>query len=213
MINDEDTVNKNAVRVEEMINYFTYNYPQPEKGIPFSINTEYGNSPWNPNHKLLKIGLQGKNIPMDNLPASNIIFLIDVSGSMNQENKLPLLKSSFKILLDQLRPQDKVGIVVYAGSAGTVLEPTSAQDKKVITDALDNLQARGSTAGGQGIELAYKLAQENFIKGGNNRVILATDGDFNVGQSSEADLESLIEEKGKLGFFLPAWAMEWELQR
>ncbi|MGG7437152.1 vWA domain-containing protein [Chryseobacterium arthrosphaerae] len=202
MINDEGTVNKNAVRVEEMINYFTYNYPQPEKGTPFSINTEYGNSPWNPNHKLLKIGLQGKKIPMDNLPASNIIFLIDVSGSMNQENKLPLLKSSFKILLNQLRPQDKVGIVVYAGSAGTVLEPTSAQDKKVITDALDNLQAGGSTAGGQGIELAYKLAQENFIKGGNNRVILATDGDFNVGESSEADLESLIEEKRKTGIFL-----------
>lgn len=195
-------VDKNAVRVEEMINYFQYSYPQPKKNQPFSINTELNAAPWNPNHKLLKIGLKGKNIPMNNLPPSNIVFLIDVSGSMDEENKLPLLKSSFKILLDQLRPQDKVAMVVYAGSAGVVLPPTSAAEKTKITEALDRLQAGGSTAGGAGIELAYKLAEENFIKDGNNRVVLATDGDFNVGTSSKTGLEGLIEEKRKSGVYL-----------
>lgn len=202
MINNGEKVNKNAVRIEEMINYFKYSYPQPQNNQPFSINTEYNVSPWNPKHKLLKIGLQGKNIPMDKLPSSNFVFLIDVSGSMNEPNKLPLLKSSFKVLLDQLRPQDKVGIVVYAGSAGMILPPTSAKEKAKILGALENLQAGGSTAGGAGIELAYKLAQENFIKGGNNRVIIATDGDFNVGTSSTGDLGTLIEEKRKSGVFL-----------
>ncbi|PRB05971.1 hypothetical protein CQ046_01995 [Chryseobacterium sp. MYb7] len=202
MINYGNKVDPNSVRVEEMINYFKYDYPQPETGNPFSINTEYGNSPWNPKHKLLKIGLQGKNIPMDKLPASNIVFLIDVSGSMSEENKLPLLKSSLKVLLKQLRPKDKVGIVVYAGSAGMVLPPTSAGEKEKIIKALDNLQAGGSTAGGAGIELAYKLAKENFIKGGNNRVVLATDGDFNVGASSTTDIETLITQKRKTGIFL-----------
>ena len=202
MINYGQKVDKNAVRIEEMINYFTYSYPQPDSKYPFSINTEYASAPWNSQHTLLKIGIQGKNIPMDNLPPSNIIFLLDVSGSMSEENKLPLLKSSLKILLNQLRPQDKVGIVVYAGSAGMVLAPTSAQNKKTILNALENLQAGGSTAGGAGIELAYKLAEENFIKGGNNRVVLATDGDFNVGTSRTTDLESLIEEKRKSGVFL-----------
>jgi len=202
MINNGEIVNKNAVRIEEMINYFKYDYPQPKNNQPFSINTEYNDAPWNPKHKLLKIGLQGKNIPMDRLPSSNFVFLIDVSGSMDAANKLPLLKSSFKVLLDQLRPQDKVGIVVYAGSAGMVLPPTSAKEKDKIIDALDQLQAGGSTVGGQGIELAYKLAQENFIKGGNNRVIIATDGDFNVGASSTGDLQTLIEEKRKSGVFL-----------
>jgi len=202
MINNGEKVNKNAVRIEEMINYFKYNYPQPQNNQPFSIDTEYNTSPWNSKHKLLKIGLQGKNIPMDKLPSSNFVFLIDVSGSMNEPNKLPLLKSSFKVLLDQLRPQDKVGIVVYAGSAGMILPPTSSKEKAKILSALENLQAGGSTAGGAGIELAYKLAQENFIKGGNNRVIIATDGDFNVGTSSTGDLGTLIEEKRKSGVFL-----------
>ena len=202
MINNGEMVNKNAVRIEEMINYFKYNYPQPKSNQPFSINTEYNDSPWNSKHKLLKIGLQGKDIPTDQLPSSNFVFLIDVSGSMDEANKLPLLKSSFKVLLDQLRPQDKVGIVVYAGSAGMVLPPTSAKEKNKIIEALDKLQAGGSTAGGQGIELAYKLAQENFIKDGNNRVIIATDGDFNVGTSSTGDLQTLIEEKRKSGVFL-----------
>lgn len=201
MIEDGE-VEKDAVRIEEMVNYFKYNYPQPKEKQPFSINTELGTAPWNPGHKLLKIGLKGKNIPMDNLPPSNIVFLIDTSGSMAEENKLPLLRSSLKVLLDQLRPADKVAIVVYAGSAGVVLPPTSVAEKKKITDALDQLSAGGSTAGGAGIELAYKLARESFIKGGNNRVILATDGDFNVGVSSTGDLESLIEEKRKSGVFL-----------
>ncbi|REC54898.1 VWA domain-containing protein [Chryseobacterium piscium] len=202
MINNGEYVNKNAVRIEEMINYFKYDYPQPKNNQPFSINTEYNDSPWNKQHKLLKIGLQGKEIPTDKLPKSNFVFLIDVSGSMDEANKLPLLKSSFKVLLDQLRPTDKVGIVVYAGSAGMVLPPTSAKEKNKIIEALDKLQAGGSTAGGQGIELAYKLAQENFIKGGNNRVIIATDGDFNVGASSTGDLQTLVEEKRKSGVFL-----------
>jgi Ca-activated chloride channel family protein len=202
MINNGQAVDKNAVRIEEMVNYFKYDYPQPKNGDPFSINTEYNDSPWNPKHKLLKIGLQGKNIPMDKLPASNFVFLIDVSGSMNEENKLPLLKSSFKVLLNKLRPKDKVGIVVYAGSAGMVLPPTSAGEKEKIIEALDHLQAGGSTAGGAGIELAYKLAQENFVKDGNNRVIIATDGDFNVGTSSTSDLKTLIEDKRKSGVFL-----------
>ncbi|GEN75358.1 YfbK domain-containing protein [Chryseobacterium hagamense] len=201
MIQDGE-VEKDAVRIEEMVNYFRYNYPQPKNMQPFSINTELGTAPWNPGHKLLKIGLKGKNIPMNSLPPSNIVFLIDTSGSMEEENKLPLLRSSLKILLDQLRSADKVAIVVYAGSAGVVLPPTSAAEKRKITDALDQLSAGGSTAGGAGIELAYKLAQESFIKGGNNRVILATDGDFNVGESSKGDLESLIEEKRKSGVFL-----------
>ncbi|MCE3076266.1 vWA domain-containing protein [Chryseobacterium gwangjuense] len=202
MINNGEYVDKNAVRIEEMINYFKYDYPQPKNNQPFSINTEYNDSPWNSKHKLLKIGLQGKNIPANQLPASNFVFLIDVSGSMDAPNKLPLLKSSFKVLLDQLRPEDKVGIVVYAGSAGMVLPPTSAGEKNKIIGALDQLQAGGSTAGGEGIELAYKLAQENFIKGGNNRVIIATDGDFNVGASSTGDLQTLVEEKRKSGVFL-----------
>lgn len=202
MINNGQKVDKNAVRIEEMINYFKYDYPQPKSNQPFSINTEYNDSPWNPKHKLLKIGLQGKTLNDKELPASNLVFLIDVSGSMNQQNKLPLLKTSFKILLEKLRPQDKVAIVTYAGSAGVVLEPTSAKNKEKILTALENLSAGGSTAGGQGIELAYKLAQENLVKKGNNRVILATDGDFNVGVSDNSELQKLIEEKRKSGIYL-----------
>lgn len=201
-INNGQTVPKDAVRVEEMINFFKYNYAEPTNEHPFSIHTEYSDCAWNNNHKVLKVGLQGKNIPTDNLPASNLVFLIDVSGSMNDQNKLPLLKQSMKILVEQLRKKDKVSIVVYAGAAGLVLPPTSGDEKKTIIDALEKLQAGGSTAGGEGIELAYKIAQENFIKNGNNRVILATDGDFNVGASSDSDMQSLIEEKRKSGVFL-----------
>lgn len=201
-LNNGQQVPKDAVRVEEMVNFFKYTYPQPKNEHPFSINTEVSDSPWNLNNKILKIGLQGKNIPTQDLPASNLVFLIDVSGSMEDMNKLPLLKQSLKILVDELRPKDKVAIVVYAGAAGMVLPPTSGDDKKTIINALDNLQAGGSTAGGAGIELAYKIAAENFIKSGNNRVILATDGDFNVGSSSNSDMEKLIEEKRKTGVFL-----------
>ncbi|MFH6934592.1 von Willebrand factor type A domain-containing protein [Flavobacterium sp. FlaQc-30] len=201
-LNNGQEVPKDAVRVEEMVNFFKYNYPQPKDQHPFSINTEVSDSPWNSKNKILKIGLQGKNIPTNNLPASNLVFLIDVSGSMSDMNKLPLLKQSLKILVNELRAKDKVAIVVYAGAAGVVLKPTSGDEKKTIIDALEKLEAGGSTAGGEGIELAYKIAAENFIKNGNNRVILATDGDFNVGSSSNSDMEKLIEEKRKTGVFL-----------
>lgn len=193
---------KDAVRIEEMVNYFTYEYPQPTGKDPFSITTEMSDCPWNKNHRLVHIGLQGKEIPTQNLPPSNLVFLVDVSGSMDSPEKLPLLKSAFSILLGQLRPQDRVAIVVYAGAAGLVLPSTSGSHKEEILDALDRLQAGGSTAGGAGIELAYKIAKENFIKEGNNRVILATDGDFNVGVSSNAAMERLIEQKRETGIFL-----------
>ena len=185
-----------------MVNYFAYNYPQPIDEHPFSIQTELAASPWDNQTKIVKIGLQGKNIETDKIPASNLVFLIDVSGSMGDSNKLPLLKSAFKLLVKQLRNKDKVSIVVYAGAAGIVLKPTSGDDKNKILEALNNLEAGGSTAGGEGIELAYKIAQKNFIKNGNNRVILATDGDFNVGASSDKAMEDLIIEKRKTGVFL-----------
>lgn len=193
---------KDAVRIEEMINYFDYDYPQPKGDDPFSITTEISTAPWNTKHKLVHIGLQGKNIPKENLPASNLVFLIDVSGSMDEPNKLPLLKSSFKLLVEQLREQDRVAIVVYAGAAGLVLPSTSGAEKKKIIESLENLEAGGSTAGGAGINLAYIIAKQNFKQGGNNRVILATDGDFNVGESSNGGMERLIEQKRKDGIFL-----------
>lgn len=195
---------QDAVRVEEMINYFDYDYAQPDGEHPFSINTEISTAPWNDKHKLVHIGLQGRDIPKQDLPASNLVFLIDVSGSMSDENKLPLLKTSFKMLTRELREQDRIAIVVYAGAAGCVLPSTSGANQRAILDALDNLQAGGSTAGGAGIRLAYAIAKENFIEGGNNRVILATDGDFNVGESSNGGMERLIEEKRKEGVFLTA---------
>ncbi|WP_452220700.1 YfbK domain-containing protein [Lacinutrix salivirga] len=202
MINNGQSIAPDAVKIEEMVNYFNYNYPQPTGDHPFSIHTELAITPWNTETKIVKIGLQGKTYNNEELPASNLTFLIDVSGSMSNQNKLPLLKSAFKLLVNQLREQDKVSIVVYAGAAGVVLEPTSGSDKQTILKALDNLNAGGSTAGGAGIELAYKLAQKNFKKKGNNRVILATDGDFNVGMSSNKDMQTLIEEKRKSGVYL-----------
>jgi len=191
-----------AVRIEEMINYFSYNYPQPEGEAPFSFTTEMSSSPWNGDHKLVMIGMQGKKIPVTNLPASNLVFLIDVSGSMESANKLPLVKASLKMLIDQLREQDKVSIVVYAGAAGLVLSPTSGANKQAIKDALERLSAGGSTAGGEGIELAYKTARANFFKSGNNRVILCSDGDFNIGASSDDEMERLIEKERQSGVFL-----------
>src|SRR5690606_39094729 len=202
MINNGEKVHQDAVKIEEMVNYFEYDYPQPNNEHPFSINTEVAMTPWNTDTKLVKIGLQGKKYDNEKLPASNLTFLIDVSGSMNSANKLPLLKSAFKLLVNQLRNKDKVAIVVYAGAAGLVLKPTSGDDRQSIIEALDDLTAGGSTAGGAGIELAYKIASENFIEGGNNRVIMATDGDFNVGASSDKAMEELIEEKRKSGVFL-----------
>jgi Ca-activated chloride channel family protein len=191
-----------AVRIEEMINYFRYDYPQPNNDQPFSINTEISDAPWNKDHKLVLIGLQGKKIPTANLPSSNLVFLVDVSGSMQSPLKLPLVKASMKMLVDQLREQDRVAMVVYAGAAGLVLPPTSGSEKTKIKDAIDKLEAGGSTAGGDGIRLAYKTAKESFFKAGNNRVILCTDGDFNVGESSDDAMERLIEEERKTGVFL-----------
>ena len=201
-INNGQRPPKDAVRIEELVNYFDYDYQQPKNDDPFAFHTEISTAPWNNKHKLVHIGLQGKTIPTEKLPPSNLVFLIDVSGSMDEPNKLPLLKSSFKMLVEQLRAQDHISIVVYAGAAGLVLEPTSGSEKKKILNALDQLQAGGSTAGGAGIKLAYAVAKEHFKQGGNNRVILATDGDFNIGESSNGAMERLIEEKRKDGVFL-----------
>jgi Ca-activated chloride channel homolog len=193
---------KDAVRIEEMINYFDYSYPQPQGDQPFEVITETGACPWNPKHQLLHIGLQGKKVPTQNLPLSNLVFLIDVSGSMEAEDKLPLVKASLKLLTDNLRENDRVAIVVYAGAAGEVLASTKGSNKGKIKDAIDNLSAGGSTAGGEGIELAYKIAKQNFVKNGNNRIILATDGDFNVGASDDNDMERLITKERESGVFL-----------
>ncbi len=192
----------NSVRIEEMINYFDYNYTYERQrdGRPFQTFTELAQCPWNENHKLLKIGLKAQNIQRDEKAANNLVFLIDVSGSMSYSNKLPLLKSAFKLLVDQLNENDKVSIVVYAGAAGIVLKPTN--NKEEILDALNKLEAGGSTAGGAGIQLAYKTAKEHFIKDGNNRVILATDGDFNVGTRGDEALVKLIEKQRDQDIFL-----------
>jgi len=202
MINNGEEIPTDAIKIEELINYFSYDYKQPKGEEPFSIETSLNKAPWNNQHELVKIGLQGKVIPTENIPPSNLVFLIDVSGSMNSQNKLPLLKSAFKLLVNQLREEDKIAIVVYASASGLVLPPTSGKDKTKIIEALDKLEAGGSTAGGAGLELAYKTAEEHFIKNGNNRIILATDGDFNIGASSDREMEKLIEEKRKSGVFL-----------
>lgn len=193
---------KDAVRIEEMINYFTYDYPEPSGKDPFSITTEISEAPWNKKHQLVHIGLQGERKKMEELPANNLVFLIDVSGSMRTPNKLPLLKKSFKRLVDQLRENDRVSMVVYAGAAGLVLPPTSGSEKSKILDSLNQLDAGGSTAGGAGIKLAYETAKKNFIKNGNNRVILASDGDFNVGVSNTGNLIELVEKEKNSGIYL-----------
>ncbi len=193
---------KDAVRIEEMINYFNYDYESPSGEHPFTFKTEVAECPWNNSHKLVHIGIQGKKIDYDNFQPSNLVFLIDASGSMSDHNKLPLLKQGLSLLVDELRPEDRVAIVTYAGSAGLVLPSTPASDKYSILNALDRIQSGGSTAGGQGIQLAYEIAQQNLFKNGNNRVILATDGDFNVGVSSTSELVRLIEEKRKSDIYL-----------
>ncbi len=191
-----------AVRIEELINYFHYDYPDPDGDHPFSITTEVTDAPWNPIHKLVRIGIQGEKIDTENLPPSNLVFLLDVSGSMQSPDKLPLLKASFRMLVNELRAEDRVAIVVYAGAAGLVLPSTPGDDKDTILAAIEALEAGGSTAGGEGIILAYRVAGENHIEGANNRVILATDGDFNVGASSDAEMVRLIEEQRQQGTFL-----------
>jgi len=191
-----------AVRIEEMINYFHYDYPEPSNEHPFSVYTEIAECPWNNTHYLMHIGLKGKSIDSENLPPSNLVFLLDVSGSMNSPNKLPLLKSAFRLLVNELRPQDRVSIVVYAGAAGVVLEPTPGNEKQKILQAIERLNAGGSTAGGEGLRLAYNKASESFMRDGNNRIILATDGDFNIGMSSNAEMERLIEKKRDEGVFI-----------
>ncbi len=202
MLRNGQTPPVDAVRIEEMVNYFDYAYHQPGGDVPFEIITELGSCPWNEDHQLVHIGIQGVEIPTDDLPASNLVFLLDVSGSMNAPNKLPLVKQSFKMLTGQLREKDRVAIVVYAGGAGVVLPSTSGNETQAILEAIDRLQAGGGTSGAEGIRLAYELAERNFIKGGNNRVILATDGDFNIGMSSDAELVRLIEGKRDGGVFL-----------
>jgi Ca-activated chloride channel family protein len=201
-INDGQAPPADAVRIEEMINYFDYDYPEPSSEHPFSITAELGACPWEPKHQLLHLGLQGRHIPAEKLPKANLVFLVDVSGSMDAPNKLALVQSSLKLLVEQLRPEDRVAMVVYAGAAGVVLESTAGSQKTKIREAIDQLQAGGSTAGGEGIKLAYKIAQQNLVKSGNNRVILCTDGDFNVGVSSDGDLVRMIEEERKSGVFL-----------
>jgi Ca-activated chloride channel homolog len=191
-----------AVRIEEMVNYFHYNYPEPKSGHPIEIYSEISVCPWQSKHKLLHIGMQGKKIADESLPPSNLVFLLDVSGSMSSSNKLPLLKDALKLLTNNLRENDRVAIVVYAGAAGLVLPSTFGYHKEKIIEALDKLTSGGSTAGGAGIKLAYKIAKENYVHNGNNRVILATDGDFNVGASSDADMEKLVEERRNDGIFL-----------
>lgn len=181
-----------AVRIEEMVNYFKYNLPGPANGEPVAIHTELSSAPWNAKHHLLRIGLKAKTIDAGKLPASNLVFLVDVSGSMDEPNKLPLVKASMKMLADQLRPIDKVAIVTYAGEAGVALPSTTGDKKETILAAIDNLNAGGSTNGGEGIKMAYHIAKENFMKNGNNRIVMATDGDFNVGPSSDEDMEQLI---------------------
>jgi Ca-activated chloride channel family protein len=191
-----------AVRIEEMVNYFTYEYRAPSEGAPFAAHVEIGPAPWRPAHRLVRIGLKAREIEAVDRPASNLVFLIDVSGSMSNENKLPLVQQSLRLLLQQLDERDRVAIVVYAGAAGLVLPSTRADLKATIAEAIDRLQAGGSTNGGQGIQLAYDVAARNLVRGGVNRVILATDGDFNMGLTDQGGLVRLVQEKAKQGVFL-----------
>lgn len=201
-LNDGGLPPPDAVRTEELINYFKYDYPEPTDEHPFTVTTTLSSCPWNENNQLAHIGLKGKSLDLANTPVNNLVFLLDVSGSMSSSDKLPLLKSSLSMLVDNMRVEDKIAIVVYAGAAGIALPSTSARKKDKILSALDRLSAGGSTAGGEGLRLAYQIAEQSFIKQGNNRVIMATDGDFNVGESSDEAMVRLIEEKRESGVFL-----------
>jgi Ca-activated chloride channel family protein len=199
-LNSNQRPPKGAVRIEELVNYFRYEYPQPKEKDPFGATLEVATCPWAPEHRLVRVGIKGREIPRNERPAANLVFLIDVSGSMQPENKLPLVKESLRLLVDQLGPDDSVSIAVYAGASGCVLEPT--HDKEKVRTALSKLESGGSTNGAAGIQLAYDLAQRAFKKGGSNRVILCTDGDFNVGTTDQSQLVSMIETKAKTGIFL-----------
>jgi Ca-activated chloride channel homolog len=201
-INEGQLPPRDAVRVEELINYFTYDYPQPIGSVPFSVHTEAADCPWNSRHRLVQIGLQGRRVSMEDLPPANLVFLVDVSGSMQGPTRLPLVKSSLRRLVEQLRPRDRVAIVTYAGSSGLALPSTTGDRRGEILAALAGLEAGGSTNGGEGIRLAYSVAREHFIRGGTNRVILATDGDFNVGVTSNEELVRLVEQERESGVFL-----------
>ena len=201
-INQGQSVPPQAVRIEEMINYFHYDYPQPEGEEPFSVNLEVAACPWTPAHKLLRVGIKGKEVHRQERPASNLVFLLDVSGSMSDQNKLPLLQRGMNMLVDRLGENDRVSIVTYASGAQVVLRPTNGTQKLTIRNAIDSLSANGSTNGSAGIQLAYELARESFIEGGTNRVLLGTDGDLNVGVTSDDQLISLIKDKAKSGVFL-----------
>lgn len=201
-LNENRMPPEDAVRIEELINYFTYDYPEPEGKEPFSLTLESASCPWKKEHRLVHVGIKGKNIPLEQIPPMNLVFLLDVSGSMNSPDKLPLLKKAFRLLAGQLRANDRIAIAVYAGAAGLVLDSTPGTQTKIILDAIERLEAGGSTAGAQGIQLAYDVAKKNFIRKGNNRIILATDGDFNVGVSSDGELVRIIEEKRNEGIFL-----------
>ena len=190
------------MRIEELLNYFRYDYPEPKGKARFSVTTDLAVAPWAPEHRLLRIGIKGRSLRTESVPPSNLVFLLDVSGSMQPPNKLPLVKQAFRLLVQELRPEDRVAIVVYAGAAGLVLPSTPGSDKATILAALDRLEAGGSTAGGAGLRLAYEMASQHYEQKGNNRVILATDGDFNVGESSDAAMVRLIEERRDQGIFL-----------
>ena len=201
-IQDGERPPVDAVRIEEMINYFPYDWGDVAGEHPFAVTTEVWEAPWKRQHRLVRIGLHAQSIDTEDLPPSNLVFLLDVSGSMSPSNKLPLLKTAFALLVDQLRPQDRVAIVVYAGAAGMVLPSTPGDRQEEILAALGRLGAGGSTAGGEGLKLAYETAREYFIEGGNNRIVLATDGDFNVGPSSDGEMVRLIEKERESGVFL-----------
>jgi Ca-activated chloride channel family protein len=202
MLNAGQLPPSDAVRVEEMINYFPYDYALPTDRHPFAVHTELAPAPWNPERVLLRIGIKGQDVAKQNLPPANLVFLVDVSGSMESPDKLPLLKSSLKLLVDEMREQDRISLVTYASGTQVVLTPTSGSQKATVKAAIDALRAGGSTAGASGIQLAYSAAQQSFVKGGINRILLATDGDFNVGISDDRQLKSMIEEKRKSGISL-----------
>lgn len=202
LISEGSEIPKYAIRTEEIINYFQYDYDDNSGNHPITLNGEISTCPWEPGHKLLRVGIKGKEIPFEALPPSNIVLLIDVSGSMSYSNKLDLLKESFNLLVDKLRPQDRIAIVTYAGSSGVVLESTPCSEKDIIKSAINSLGSGGGTNGAEGIITAYSIAEDHFQENGNNRVILASDGDFNVGITSREDLEKLIEEEREKGIFL-----------